>query len=183
MIPGEGAAVLLLEPLSKARARGVRVYAEVSGYGLSCDGHHMTAGDGEGAARAMSQALHNAGIKPDEVSYISAHGTGTPTNDRLETIAVKRVFGERAARIPISSIKSMLGHTMGAASAIEAAACALATLHDQIPPTINFSERDPDCDLDYVPNLARDHRVHLAMNNAYAFGGNNASLIMKKCES
>jgi len=183
MIPGEGAAVLVLEPLSKARARGVRVYAEVSGYGLSCDGHHMTAGDGEGAARAMSQALDNAGIKPDEVSYISAHGTGTPTNDRLETIAVKRVFGESAARIPISSIKSMLGHTMGAASAIEAAACALATLHDQIPPTINFSQRDPDCDLDYVPNLARDHRVHLTMNNAYAFGGNNASLIMKKCES
>ena len=183
MIPGEGAAVLVLEPLSKARARGVQVYAEVSGYGLSCDGHHMTAGDGEGAARAMSQALHNAGIKPDEVSYISAHGTGTPTNDRLETIAVKRVFGESAARIPISSIKSMLGHTMGAASAIEAATCALATLHDQIPPTINFSERDPNCNLDYVPNLARDHRVHLAMNNAYAFGGNNASLIMKKCES
>jgi 3-oxoacyl-[acyl-carrier-protein] synthase II len=184
MIPGEGAGVLVLEPLERAVERGARIYAEVTGYGLSCDAHHMTAAhpQGVGAARAMEQALHESEIKPEEVSYISAHGTGTPTNDRLETVAVKRLFKDAAYRIPISSIKSMLGHTMGAASAIEAAACALAVFHDRIPPTINLEEPDPDCDLDYVPNRAREHPVRVAMNNAYAFGGNNASLLFKKYE-
>ncbi len=184
MIPGEGAGVLLLEPFEQARERGARIYAEVAGYGLCCDGHHMTAGDpeGGGAARAMAEALKDSHTRPEEVSYISAHGTGTLTNDLLETIAVKRVFQESAYVIPISSIKSMLGHTMGAASAIEAGTCALALFHDRIPPTVNLFEPDPDCDLDYVPNHAREHRVQVAMNNAYAFGGNNASLIMKKCE-
>jgi 3-oxoacyl-[acyl-carrier-protein] synthase II len=184
MIPGEGAGVLVLEPLELARARGAPVYAEVTGYGLSCDAHHMTAAhpEGDGAARAMRQALCESGLRPEDVSYISAHGTGTPTNDRLETVAVKRVFKEAAYRVPISSVKSMLGHTMGAASAIEAAVCALAVFNDRIPPTINFEEPDPDCDLDYVPNRARRHRVNVAMNNAYAFGGNNASLVLKKCE-
>jgi 3-oxoacyl-[acyl-carrier-protein] synthase II len=182
MIPGEGAGMLALEPLDRALARGARIYAEIAGYGLSCDAHHMTAAHpkGEGAARAMRQALAESDLQPEEISYISAHGTGTPTNDRLETIAVKQAFNGAAYRIPISSIKSMLGHTMGAASAIEAAACSLSVFHDRIPPTINLEEPDPECDLDYVPNEAREHRVEVAMNNAYAFGGNNATLIFRK---
>jgi len=182
MIPGEGAGVIVLEPLSAAVKRRARIYAEITGYGLSCDAHHMTAAhpNGEGAVRAMKQALDQSGTSPEEVSYISAHGTGTLTNDRLETFAVKRLFGGGAYRIPMSSIKSMLGHTMGAASAIEAAVCALAVYHDRIPPTINLKEPDPECDLDYVPNSAREHTVQVAMNNAYAFGGNNASLVMRK---
>jgi 3-oxoacyl-[acyl-carrier-protein] synthase II len=181
MIPGEGAGILVLEPLDRARSRGARIYAEVAGYGLSCDAHHMTAAhpEGEGAARAMEQALRESALSPDQISYISAHGTGTPTNDRLETIAVKRVFGPRTP-IPMSSIKSMIGHTMGAASAIEAAVCALAVHHDLIPPTMNLEEPDPECDLDYVPNEPRPLRVDAAMNNAYAFGGTNASLILTK---
>jgi len=180
MIPGEGAGVLVLEPLEKARARGARVYAEVAGYGLSCDAHHMTAAhpEGDGAARAMLHALQDAGLGAADVSYISAHGTGTPTNDRLEILAVKRVFGEAAPRIPMSSIKSMIGHTMGAASAIEAAVCALAVAEDRIPPTMNMD--DPEEGLDFVPNVARELPVRMAMNNAYAFGGNNASVILRK---
>ena len=182
MIPGEGAGILVLEPLERARARGARVYAEVAGYGLSCDAHHMTAAhpEGDGAARAMAQALEQSAVTPEEVSYISAHGTGTPTNDRLETLALGRLFGPRAGGKPISSIKSMLGHTMGAASAIEAAACALAIRTGWIPPTINFEQSDPQCDLDCVPNEARQMDVRVAMNNAYAFGGTNASVIFRR---
>jgi 3-oxoacyl-[acyl-carrier-protein] synthase II len=185
MIPGEGAGVLVLEPLASAMRRGARIYAEVSGYGLSCDAHHMTAAhpNGDGAVGAMQQALAQSSITPEDINYISAHGTGTATNDRLETLAVKRLFGDSAYRVPMSSIKSMLGHTMGAASAIEAAVCALVVYHDRIPPTINLREPDPECDLDYVPNCAREHTVQVAMNNAYAFGGNNASLILRKCMS
>lgn len=184
MIPGEGAGVLVLEPLDRARRRGARIYAEVAGYGLSCDAHHMTAAhpQGDGAERAMRQALADSATDPTDVSYISAHGTGTPTNDRLETIAVKRLFKDAAYRIPISSVKSMLGHTMGAASAIEAAVCALAIFNDRVPPTINLNDPDPECDLDYVPKFARELRVNVAMNNAYAFGGNNAALILRKRE-
>ncbi len=184
MIPGEGAGMVVLEPLDRARARGARIYAEVAGYGLSCDAHHMTAAhpEGRGAARAMQRALAESGLLPEDVSYISAHGTGTPTNDRLESLAVKRVFGETARRVPISSIKSMLGHTMGAASAIETAVCALAIFSDRIPPTMNLVEPDPECDLDCVPNVARELTVKVAMNNAYAFGGNNASVILRKLE-
>ena len=183
MIPGEGAAVLVLEPLDKARQRGARIYAELAGYGLSCDAHHMTAAhpEGDGAARAMQRALADAGAAPGEVSYISAHGTGTPTNDRLEILAVKRVFGAAMPGIPMSSIKSMIGHTMGAASAIEAAVCALAVAEDRVPPTMNL-EAPEDPDLDFVPNTARRHPVRIAMNNAYAFGGNNASVILRKVE-
>jgi 3-oxoacyl-[acyl-carrier-protein] synthase II len=185
MVPGEGAGVLVLEPMAKAIERGAVIYAEIAGYGLSCDAHHMTAAhpQGAGAARAMDKALSESRVNLEDVSYISAHGTGTLTNDRLETIAVKRVFKDKAHQIPISSIKSMLGHTMGAASAIEAAVCALAVYYDRIPPTINLEEPDPECDLDYVPNSARDHRVNVAMNNAYAFGGNNASLILRKAQA
>lgn len=180
MIPGEGAAMLLLEPTHKAEARGAHIYCEIAGYGLSCDAHHMTAAhpEGEGAARAMRLALQQSGIQPEDVDYISAHGTGTATNDRLETIAVKKAFGEHAYKVPISSVKSMLGHTMGAASAIEAAVCALAITCGRIPPTMHWQERDGECDLDYVPNAAREHKVRVAMNNAYAFGGNNSSLIL-----
>ena len=180
MIPGEGAAVLVLEPLERALDRGTRIYAELAGYGLSCDAHHMTAAhpEADGAARAMERALADVGASPEEVSYVSAHGTGTPTNDRLEILAVKRVFGGAAARIPMSSIKSMIGHTMGAASAIEAAVCALAVAENRIPPTMNLEE--PEEGLDFVPNEARDPQVLLAMNNAYAFGGNNASVILRK---
>ena len=180
MIPGEGAAVLVLEPLERALDRGTRIYAELAGYGLSCDAHHMTAAhpEADGAARAMERALADVGAAPSEVSYVSAHGTGTPTNDRLEILAVKRVFGEAAPRIPMSSIKSMIGHTMGAASAIEAAVCALAIAEDRIPPTMNMD--DPEEGLDFVPNVARELPVRMAMNNAYAFGGNNASVILRK---
>lgn len=184
MIPGEGAAILCLETLESAKDRGATIYAEVAGYGLSCDAYHMTGAhpDGTGAARAMEQALTQSALTPAKIDYISAHGTGTKSNDLHETTAVKQVFGEEAYRTPISSIKSMLGHTMGAASAIESAVCALAITHGSIPPTINFEEPDPECDLDYVPNVAREGRIDVAMNNAYAFGGTNASLIMKKCE-
>jgi 3-oxoacyl-[acyl-carrier-protein] synthase II len=180
MVPGEGAALLLLELKERAIARGARIYCEIAGYGLSCDAHHMTAAhpQGEGAARAMNMALKNSGLSASDVDYISAHGTGTPTNDRLETIAVKKTFGRLAYEIPISSIKSMLGHTMGAASAIEAAACALAITHGRIPPTMHWANQDPECDLDYVPNISRTRSVTVAMNNAYAFGGNNSSLIL-----
>jgi 3-oxoacyl-[acyl-carrier-protein] synthase II len=184
MIPGEGSAVLLLETLERARHRGARVYAEVAGYGLSCDAHHMTGShpEGAGAARAMELALSQSGVEPAEVSYISAHGTGTDTNDRIETMAVRSIFADHADRTPISSIKSMIGHTMGAASAIEAAVCAMAITTDMIPPTMNYEEPDPECDLDVVPNEARQHRVDVAISNAYAFGGNNASLVLRRCE-
>src|SRR5262249_23865911 len=172
MIPGEGAGILVLERLDQAMARGAPVYAEIAGYGLSCDAHHMTAAHpaGDGPARAMERALDASKTRIDQVDYISAHGTGTPTNDRIETLAVKRVFKDLAYSTTMSSIKSMLGHTMGAASAIETAVCGLAVACDVIPPTINLEDPDPECDLDYVPNSAREHRVDVAMNNAYAFG-------------
>jgi 3-oxoacyl-[acyl-carrier-protein] synthase II len=157
----------------------------VAGYGLSCDAFHMTGmqPEGAGAARAMEEALRDSRLHPDQVAYISAHGTGTLTNDRTETLAVKRVFGRAAYRIPMSSIKSMLGHAMGAASALEAATCALAIFHGRIPPTIHLDEPDPECDLDYVPNEARAGDVRVALNNAYGFGGNNSSLVLTKCEA
>jgi 3-oxoacyl-[acyl-carrier-protein] synthase II len=182
MVPGEGATILVLEEAGAAQARGAKIYAEVLGYGISCDAHHMTAAhpQGEGAVRAMAAALRESGLGIDAVDYISAHGTGTPTNDRAESVAVKSLFGERAASVPVSSIKSMIGHTMGAASAIEAAACALALDTGMLPPTINYEEPDPDCDLDYVPNVARQANPRVVLNNAYAFGGNNASLCLAR---
>jgi 3-oxoacyl-[acyl-carrier-protein] synthase II len=182
MIPGEGAGVLVLEPLDRAQVRGAHVYAEVAGYGLSCDAHHMTAAhpEGDGPARAMARALADAGLAPRDVDYVSAHGTGTPTNDRLEVLAIRRAFGAAANDLPMSSVKSMLGHTMGAASAIEAMVCALAVDTGWIPPTMNLD--DPEEDLDFVANHARQHDVRVAMNNAYAFGGNNASVIFRRLE-
>ena len=183
MIPGEGAAVLVLERRDRAEARGARIYAELAGYGLTCDAHHMTAPQGDGAARAMSIAMADAGVEPAEVGYISAHGTGTAVNDRIETLAVKQAFGDAAYRVPMSSIKSMLGHTMGAASAIEAATCALVVRDDWVPPTMHYETPDPECDLDYVPNASRRRTVDVAMNNAYAVGGNNASVIFRTCRA
>jgi 3-oxoacyl-[acyl-carrier-protein] synthase II len=180
MVPGEGAGILVLEPLEFALARGAKIYAEVLGYGVSCDAHHMTAAhpQGDGPMRAMSNAMKDSGVTPTQIDYISAHGTGTPTNDRIESLAVRTLFGDYAPKVPISSIKSMLGHTMGAASAIEAAACALALDTGWIPPTINHEEPDPDCGLDIVPNHARRTNPKIVLNNAYAFGGNNASLCL-----
>jgi 3-oxoacyl-[acyl-carrier-protein] synthase II len=180
MVVGEGSAVLVLETLLHAMHRGAPVYAEVLGYGLGCDAFHMTGShpDGAGTVMAMRNAFRDAHVAPEDVDYISAHGTGTPTNDRIETLAIKQAFGSGASRVPVSSIKSMIGHTMGAASAIEAAVCALAITHGAIPPTINYAEPDPDCDLDCVPNEARNHPVRVALNNASAFGGNNAVLLL-----
>lgn len=184
MVPGEGAAVLVLELLDAAVQRGATIYAEVMGYGLSCDAHHMTAAhpEGDGAMRAMKQAIRDSEVRLEDVEYISAHGTGTPANDRVETVAVNKLLGERARKVPMSSIKSMLGHTMGAASAIEAAACALALHTGWIPPTMNFREPDEDSDLDHVPQQARKTDPKLILNNAYAFGGHNASLCLRRWE-
>jgi len=184
MVPGEGAAVLVLEPLDDAVARGATIYAEVLGYGVSCDSHHMTAAhpQGDGAIRAMAMALKESGKRTADVDYISAHGTGTPTNDRVEAIAVRTLFEERAPQVPMSSIKSMIGHTMGAASAIEAVACSLAIHTGVIPPTMNFEEPDEGSVLDYVPNQARRADPRLILNNAYAFGGNNASLCLARVQ-
>jgi len=184
MVPGEGAAILVLEPLEAASARGATIYAEVLGYGVSCDSHHMTAAhpQGDGAIRAMVAAMRESGISPDDVDYISAHGTGTPTNDRVESLAVRTLFGDGASAVPMSSIKSMIGHTMGAASAIEAAACSMALKSGWVPPTMNYEEPDPECDLDYVPNEARKIDPRVVLNNAYAFGGNNASLCLGRYE-
>jgi 3-oxoacyl-[acyl-carrier-protein] synthase II len=185
MVPGEGSGMLVLEPLDTALARGAKIYAEVLGYGVSCDAHHMTAAhpQADGAIRAMSAAMKESGMGIGDIDYISAHGTGTPTNDRIESLAVRTLFAEYATKVPMSSIKSMLGHTMGAASAIEAAACALAIDTGWIPPTINHEEPDPDCGLDIVPNEARLTNPKVVLNNAYAFGGNNASLCLGRYEN
>jgi len=182
---GEGAAILILERLEHALARGARIYAEVVGYGQSSDAYHITAPDpdGAGAAKAMARALADAGLRPDEVSYINAHGTSTLLNDKVETMAIKRVFGEHAYRIPISSTKSMTGHLLGAAGGIEAAACVLSITHGMIPPTINYEYPDPECDLDYVPNKARREEVKVALSNGLGFGGHNATLVFKRFSS
>ncbi len=180
MMVAEGAGVLVLETLEHALKRKAPIYAEVLGYGLSCDAHHMTTSSVEGIAECTSKALREADLTADDIDYISAHGTGTQTNDKNECAAIKEVFGQRHSIIPVSSIKSMLGHTMGAASALEAIACALVVKNDHIPPTINFETPDPECDIDCVPNEARKNVVNIALNNSYAFGGNNACLVLKK---
>jgi len=183
MMVGEGAGALMLEPLENALKRKAPIYAEVLGYGTSCDAHHMTAPLADGMARAMKKAIKESGIAAEDVSYINTHGTGTPANDREECLAIKNVFGDHARRILISSTKSMLGHTMGAASAIEAALCCLTVKNDLITPTINYQTPDPDCDIDCVPNVCRKTKVNIAFNNASAFGGNNACLVLKKLTS
>jgi 3-oxoacyl-[acyl-carrier-protein] synthase II len=177
----EAAAVLILEELEHARARDAHIYAEVVGYGATNDAFHMfaQAEDGEGAARAMSRALHSAALNPDEVDYINAHGTGTPLNDRVETHAIKRVFGPRAYALAVSSTKSMTGHMMGASGALEGAICALVIRHGVIPPTINLETPDPECDLDYVPHTAREQKVRVAVSNSIGLGGHNATIILR----
>jgi 3-oxoacyl-[acyl-carrier-protein] synthase II len=179
---GEGGGLVILESLEHARRRDARIYAEVVGYGMTGDAHHMTAPDpdGDGAARAMAAALRDGGLEPSAVSYINAHGTSTPYNDKFETLAIKRVFGEHAKRVPVSSTKSMTGHLLGAAGGVEAIATTLAIHHGVLPPTINYEKPDPDCDLDYVPNQARKQDVEVALSNAFGFGGTNATLAFRK---
>ncbi|HEU4371004.1 MAG TPA: beta-ketoacyl-ACP synthase II [Methylomirabilota bacterium] len=179
---GEGAGIVVVEALEHAARRDARIYAEVVGYGMTGDAHHMTAPDpeGDGATRAMQLALDDAGIGPTAVGYINAHGTSTPYNDKFETIAIKRVFGEHARRLAVSSTKSMTGHLLGAAGGIEAIATVLALHHGLLPPTINYETPDPDCDLDYIPNQPRKVDVEYALSNAFGFGGTNATLAFRK---
>ena len=181
MMLGEGAGILILEGLDAAKKRNAKIYAEILGYGLSCDAYHMTIPSPKGIEKVMIKAMREANIKPEEVDYISAHGTGTGPNDKTEAQAVGKVFGAKCKNIPVSSIKSMLGHTMGAASAIEAITCCLAIKNGVIPPTINYEEADPDCSgIDCVPNEAREKKVNITLNNSFAFGGNNACLVLGK---
>jgi 3-oxoacyl-[acyl-carrier-protein] synthase II len=179
---GEGAGIVVIEALEHAVGRDARIYAEVVGYGMTGDAHHMTAPDpeGDGAMRAMTAAIADAGVTPDTVGYINAHGTSTPYNDKFETLAIKRVFGDHARRLAVSSTKSMTGHLLGAAGGIEAIATVLALFHGLLPPTINYETPDPDCDLDYVPNQARKQDVEVALSNAFGFGGTNATLAFRK---
>jgi len=179
---GEGAGIVVLEALEHAVRRDARIYGEIVGYGMTGDAHHMTAPDpeGAGATRAMQLALAGAGIEPGAVGYVNAHGTSTPYNDKFETIAIKRVFGEHARKLAVSSTKSMTGHLLGAAGGIEAIATTLAIYHGLLPPTINYDTPDPECDLDYVPNQARKVDVEYALSNAFGFGGTNATLAFRR---
>lgn len=183
-VMSEGAGLVLLEDLDSALERGAKIYAEVAGYGLNGDAYHMTAPspDGEGAARVMRLAIDEAGITPAEIQYINAHGTSTPYNDRVETLAIKTVFGDGAKKVAVSSTKSMTGHLLGAAGGIEAGITALAIDRQMIPPTINYDFPDPECDLDYVPNKPRAAEVIYALTNSFGFGGTNACLLLKKFE-
>jgi len=181
-VMGEGAGVLVLESEEHALARNATILGELAGYGATSDAFHITQPDenGEGAARAMRKALAQAGLVSDDIDYVNAHGTSTPMNDKLETVALKKVFGEYAYELPVSSTKSMTGHLLGAAGAVEAAVCILALKHGIIPPTANYQSPDPDCDLDYVPNVARSASLEAVMSNSLGFGGHNASLIFRK---
>jgi 3-oxoacyl-[acyl-carrier-protein] synthase II len=180
-VMGEGAAVLVLEKEEYAKKRGAPILCELAGYGASADAFHITSPtpDGDGAARCMERALHDAGLAPEDVQYINAHGTSTPPNDRTETRAVKRVFGEYASRLLLASTKSMTGHLLGAAGALEAAICVLTICRGVVPPTINYENPDPECDLDCVPNRAREARVTVALSNSMGFGGHNATLAFR----
>ena len=177
----EGAGVLVLEEYEHAKQRGARIYCELVGYGMSADANHITAppADGDGAARCMTNSMRNGGVNPDEVDYINAHGTSTPLGDIAETIAVKRCFGDHATRLAVSSTKSMTGHLLGAAGGIEAVFTALSMLHQVAPPTINLVNQDPECDLDFVPNEARDMKINVAISNSFGFGGTNGSLVFR----
>jgi 3-oxoacyl-[acyl-carrier-protein] synthase II len=181
-VMGEGAGVLVLEELEHAKKRGAKIYCEITGYGNTADAYHLTAPspDGEGAARCMKMALRTGGLNLEEISYVNAHGTSTPQGDVCETQAIKTVFGERAKRIAVSSTKGATGHMLGAAGAVEMSVCALAIKHGIVPPTINYQTPDPECDLDYVPNTAREMKVNAIINNSFGFGGHNASIAAKK---
>jgi 3-oxoacyl-[acyl-carrier-protein] synthase II len=181
-IMGEGSGVIVLEELEFARRRGAPIYAELVGYGMSGDAYHITAPseDGDGGMRVMQNALHQAGVRPDQVDYINAHGTSTPFNDKLETLAIKRLFGDHARRLAVSSTKSMTGHLLGAAGGLEAGITVLAVRHQVLPPTINYETPDPECDLDYVPNTKRAAKIEYALSNSFGFGGTNGALLFKK---
>jgi 3-oxoacyl-[acyl-carrier-protein] synthase II len=179
-VMGEGSGVLILESLEHAKKRGARIYGEVIGYGMSGDAHHMTEPDPDGAARCMAKAIKDAGITPDQIDYVNAHGTSTPVGDRSETTAIKKAFGDHAYKLAISSTKSMTGHLLGAAGGVEALICGLALKNGIIPPTINLENQDPLCDLDYVPNTPRKVDLQIVMSNSFGFGGHNATIILKK---
>jgi 3-oxoacyl-[acyl-carrier-protein] synthase II len=182
---GEGAGIVILEELERARRRGAPILAEVAGYGVSADAFHMSAPseDGDGPLRVMRNALADAGVRPEDVDYINAHGTSTPIGDRIETLAIHRLFGAHAKRLAVSSTKSMTGHLLGAAGGLETVITALVIRHGVIPPTINYTTPDPDCDLDYVPNEARRQPVRYALNNSFGFGGTNASILLKRFDA
>jgi 3-oxoacyl-[acyl-carrier-protein] synthase II len=182
---GEGAGIVVLESLEHAMKRDARIYSEVLGYGMTGDAHHMTAPEpeGEGAARAMTEALRDGGLTPADIGYINAHGTSTPYNDKFETLAIKRVFGDHARRVAVSSTKSMTGHLLGAAGGLEAGVSALAVHHQIVPPTINLDHPDEGCDLDYVPHTSRKMPIRYALSNSFGFGGTNAALVFKKFEA
>ncbi|MEO0351365.1 MAG: beta-ketoacyl-ACP synthase II [Cyanobacteria bacterium P01_A01_bin.15] len=184
-VMGEGSGVLILEELDHALSRGARIYAEMVGYGMTCDAYHMTAPvpGGAGAARSMELALKDAGVSPSEVSYINAHGTSTPANDPTETAAIKTALGDYAKQIAVSSTKSMTGHLLGGSGGIEGVAACMAVVSDRVPPTINLQDPDPDCDLDYVPNQSRGQTVDVAMSNSFGFGGHNVTLVFRKYRS
>jgi nodulation protein E len=179
MILGEGGAMMIIEPLEAARARGARIYCEICGLGMSSDAHHLTQPLMDGPARAMRGALKDAGLAPEEIGYINAHGTGTPGNDPVESQAIRAVFGAHADKLAVSSTKSMHGHALGAAGALEAVATILALHHGILPPTANYNERDPECDLDYIPNNPRAQTVGAALSNSFAFGGLNAVIAFR----
>ncbi|NOT47287.1 MAG: beta-ketoacyl-ACP synthase II [Acidobacteria bacterium] len=179
---GEGSGILILEELEFAKARGARIYAEIVGYGMSGDAFHVTMPDetGSGAIRVMERAIKDAGITPDQIGYVNAHGTSTPYNDKFESMAIRKVMGEHADKVAVSSTKSMTGHALGAAGGIEAVLSILAIHEKKLPPTINYEFPDPDCDLDYIPNIAREAEVDYALSNSFGFGGTNACLIFKR---
>lgn len=180
--PAEGSGMLIMESLKHATARGAHIYAEIAGWGVSADAYHLVQPhpEGAGAAKAMQRALENAGVGLDDIDYINAHGTSTSINDKSETIAIKRVFGERAYDVPISSTKSMVGHSLGASGSLEAIACISSIIDGILHPTINQDEPDPDCDLDYIPNVAREADLKIVMSNSFGFGGQNACIVIKK---
>jgi len=181
---GEGAGVVVLEEFEHAKARGAKIYAELAGFGLSGDAYHMTSPSegGEGASRCMNNALRNAGINADQVDYVNAHGTSTQLGDLAETKAVKRTFGDKAGSVAVSSTKSMTGHLLGAAGGIEAIYTAMAIKHQVAPPTINLGNPDPECDLDYVPNTAREMKIDVALSNSFGFGGTNGTLVLRRVD-
>ncbi len=181
---GEGAGMLVLEDLERAKSRGAHIYAEITGFGMTCDAYHMTAPEPSGrqAARAIQIALKDAEVAPTDINYINAHGTSTPLNDKTETLVIKEVFGQHAYKVPVSATKSMIGHLIGAAGAVELIATTLALEHQVIPPTINYEIPDPECDLDYVPNVARKTTIDMALKNSFGFGGKNSALVIKKYE-